>query len=308
MSDNFIEIHESNKWLDYQLLDSGEGYKLERFGQHIFIRPEPQAIWKRALPDKDWIHASAKFEPSGEESGGHWKYRKEVAERWEMTYGNLRFWVKPTAGRHMGVFPESASQWDWLGEVIHRRKLSMKSINDAEKINDKIKVINLFGYTGLATLAAAKAGAKVTHVDASRTSVGWARKNQELTGLDQDSIRWIIDDALKFIRREERRGVKYDGFILDPPKFGRGPKGEVWEIFKSLPGLLSACRSCMSALPLFVVLTMYAVRVSAVHLAQAILEMTEGMQGVIECGELGLREQSAGRILSQAVFARWHIQ
>jgi 23S rRNA (cytosine1962-C5)-methyltransferase len=171
--------------------------------------------------------------------------------------------------------------------------------------NREVNVLNLFGYTGLASLAAAAAGAKVTHVDASKKSVSWARENQALSNLTDRSIRWIVDDALKFVQREARRGAKYDGIILDPPKFGRGPKGEVWEVYKSLPPLLEACRECLSKDPVFVVTTLYAVRASAIHVAQALEEMLNGFGGKIEMGELVTREQSAGRLLSQAVYARW---
>jgi 23S rRNA (cytosine1962-C5)-methyltransferase len=166
-------------------------------------------------------------------------------------------------------------------------------------------ILNLFGYTGLATLAAAAAGAKVTHVDASKKSVGWARENQALSKLTKAPIRWIVDDALKFVQREARRGAKYDGIILDPPKFGRGPKGEVWEVYKSLPTLLEACRECLSNNPLFVATTVYAVRASAIHVAQAMDDMLRGFKGRLDMGELVTREQSAGRLLSQAVYARW---
>ncbi len=197
-----------------------------------------------------------------------------------------------TPGRHLGVFPEVAPHWDWFSGLVAKSK---KEIN----------VLNLFGYTGLATLAAAYAGAKVTHVDASKKSVNWARGNQALSNLGEKPIRWIVDDALKFVQREARRGVKYDGIIFDPPKFGRGPKGEVWEVYKSLPGLFEACRECLSNDPLFVVTTIYAVRASAIHVAQAMEDMMSGFGGTIEMGELVTREQSAGRLLSQAVYARW---
>jgi 23S rRNA (cytosine1962-C5)-methyltransferase len=197
-----------------------------------------------------------------------------------------------TPGRHLGVFPEVAAHWDWFSDLIATSKR-------------EINVLNLFGYTGLASLAAASAGAKVTHVDASKKSVGWARENQALSKLTDAPIRWIVDDALKFVQREARRGVKYDGIILDPPKFGRGPKGEVWEVYKSLPNLLEACRECLSDTPLFVVTTVYAVRASAIHIAQAMDDMMKGFGGKIEMGELVTREQSAGRLLSQAVYARW---
>jgi len=291
---------ESSHWTDYALLDSGDGLKLERFGNYVFVRPESQAMWKRAL-DVEWKQAHAIFQPTGEESGGHWDIKKKVEEKWEMRYildpslvtkGELRFWGMTTPGRHLGVFPEVASHWDWFSGLIAQSK---KESN----------VLNLFGYTGLATLAAAHAGAKVTHVDASKKSVSWARDNQALSNLTERPIRWIVDDALKFVQREVRRGTKYDGIILDPPKFGRGPKGEVWEVYKSLPNLLEACRECLSEDPLFVVTTIYAVRASAIHVAQAMEDMMDGFEGKIEMGELVTREQSAGRLLSQAVYAKW---
>jgi len=197
-----------------------------------------------------------------------------------------------TPGRHLGVFPEVAAHWDWFSGLIANAKR-------------EVNVLNLFGYTGLATLAAASAGATVTHVDASKKSVGWARENQALSKLTSSPIRWIVEDALKYVQREARRGVKYDGIILDPPKFGRGPKGEVWEVYKSLPTLLEACRECLSDDPLFVVNTVYAVRASAIHVAQAMEDMMEGFGGKIDMGELVTCEQSAGRLLSQAVYARW---
>ncbi|RPI90512.1 MAG: class I SAM-dependent rRNA methyltransferase [Chloroflexi bacterium] len=292
---------ESARWQDYALLDSGDGLKLERFGKYVFVRPESQAMWKRSL-EAEWKQAHAVFQPTGEESGGHWDFKKKVDEQWNLSYPlphtgtGLRFKVMTTPGRHLGVFPEVAAHWDWLSELIH---------HGVHREHEETSVLNLFGYTGLATLAAAAAGAKVTHVDASKKSVSWARDNQTLSNLIDKPIRWIVDDALKFVQREARRGVKYDGIILDPPKFGRGPKGEVWEVYKSLPDLLSACRECLSKDPLFVVTTIYAVRASAIHVAQAMEDMMTGLAGKIEMGELVTREQSAGRLLSQAVYARW---
>ena len=291
-------ILETSHWKDYALLDSGDGLKLERFGNYVFVRPESQAMWKRAL-DNEWKQAHAVFQPTGEESGGHWDFKKKVEEKWEMRYdltpvgiGELKFWAMTTPGRHLGVFPEVAAHWEWFSGLIAQAKR-------------EINVLNLFGYTGLATLAAAAAGARVTHVDASKKSVSWARDNQALSNLTERPIRWIVDDALKFVQREVRRGVKYDGMILDPPKFGRGPKGEVWEVYKSLPPLLEACRECLSDQPLFVVTTLYAVRASAIHVAQVTEDMLYGFEGKIEMGELITREQSAGKLLSQAVYARW---
>jgi 23S rRNA (cytosine1962-C5)-methyltransferase len=300
---------ESPNWSDYALLDSGDGLKLERFGPYTFVRPEVQVMWSRALPEKEWAQVHAVFQPTSEESGGHWKFKKKVAEKWEMQYPlppsvppfsegkwgeerKLRFWAMTTSGRHLGVFPECAAHWDWSADLIQKAKRP-------------IKVLNLFGYTGLATLAAAAAGAQVTHVDASKKAVTWARDNQALSGLTAKPVRWIVDDALKFVQREGRRGNQYDGILLDPPKFGRGPKGEVWEIYKSLPNLLEACRQVLSDKPLFVVVTVYAVQASAIHVGQALEDMMSKFDGNVESGELVTREQSAVRLLSHAVYARW---
>jgi 23S rRNA (cytosine1962-C5)-methyltransferase len=285
-------ILDSPDWRDYELLDSGDGLKLERFGAYIFARPESQAMWTRALSARDWSAAHANFQPTAEESGGHWIAQKKIPERWQMTYGDLKFWAMTTPGRHLGVFPEVAAHWDWMAGLV-------------KKADRPVSVLNLFGYTGLASLAVAAAGAKVTHVDASKKSVAWARENQELSRLGGKPIRWIVDDALKFVERDVRRGTKYDGIVLDPPKFGRGPKGEIWEVYKSLPDLFSACRAVLSDRPLFVVTTVYAVRASALHVGQAMDEMMRGFKGEMERGELVTREKSAGRYLSQAVFARW---
>jgi 23S rRNA (cytosine1962-C5)-methyltransferase len=293
----YITLLEAKNWKDYALLDSGDGLKLERFGNYLFARPESQAMWRRSLTS-EWRNVDAVFIPSGEESGGHWDFKKKVDEKWDMHYPlphsatGITFKAMTTPGRHLGVFPEVAAHWDWFSGLIANAKR-------------EINVLNLFGYTGLATLAAASAGAKITHVDASKKSVSWARENQALSNLTEKPIRWIVEDALKYVQREARRGVKYDGIILDPPKFGRGPKGEVWEVYKSLPNLLEACRECLSNHPLFVVTTVYAVRASAIHVAQAMEDMMEGFGGKIELGELVTREQSAGRLLSQAVYARW---
>jgi 23S rRNA (cytosine1962-C5)-methyltransferase len=311
-----IDLLTSPNWTDYELLDSGDGQKLERFGPYTFVRPEVQALWRRALPAGKWQAAHAVFQPTGEESGGHWAFKKPVDEKWEMKYpltlhpscppiselrnggmqGGLRFWVQTTPGRHLGVFPECAAHWDWMANKIKR-----KTKNE----NGPANVLNLFGYTGLATLAAAAAGARLTHVDASKKSVTWARENQVLSGLAEKPVRWIVDDALKFVEREGRRGTKYDGIILDPPKFGRGPKGEVWEVYKSLPELLQACRAVLSENPLFVVLTVYAVKLPAIHAYAALAEMMKNFGGKLECGELVTQDKSAGRMLSQAVYARW---
>ena len=311
-----INLLPSPAWKDYELLDSGDGQKLERFGPYTFVRPEVQALWSPRLPSDQWNLAHAVFVPSGEESGGHWQINKKVPEKWEMRYPlslhppiselkeggtgeGLRFSVMTTPGRHLGVFPECAAHWDWMADLI---RTSEPSFTPA---GQPMNILNLFGYTGLATLAAAAAGARVTHIDASKKSVTWARENQALSGLAEKPIRWIVDDALKFVEREGRRCARYDGIVLDPPKFGRGPKGEVWEVYKALPELLQACRGILSERPLFVVLTVYAVKVSAIHIYYALQEMVKNLGGSLECGELVTEDKSFGRLLSQAVYARW---
>ena len=282
-------------WTDYALLDSGGGAKLERFGRYTFVRPEPQAIWSRALREKDWEAADGVF-TGGDESedggSGRWQFRHPLEDRWVMRYKDIHFWVRATSFRHLGVFPEQASQWDWMRERI-------------AQAGRPVRVLNLFGYTGIATLVAARAGAQVTHVDASKQIMAWARENQALSGLEDRPVRWLIDDALKFVQREARRQARYDGLVIDPPKFGRGPKGEVWKLYESLPALLSACRSLLSTHPLFAVLTAYAIRTSALSLHYALEEMFAGYQGALTTGEMVNVEQSAGRMLSTAIFSRW---
>lgn len=290
-----LSLVASPDWKDYELLDSGNSLRLERFGPHIFIRPEPEAIWSPALTEKEWDAAHARFSPSAEENGGHWDWKTTNNERWQMTYKEMRFWAQTTSSRHVGVFPEQAAQWDWAADIIRTSQRPLQ-------------VLNLFGYTGLASLSATAAGARVTHVDASRKVITWAHDNQTLSGLDDRPIRWIVDDALKFVRREARRGAGYDGIILDPPKFGRGPKGEVWEFYKLLPELLEACRDSLGSNPAFVVLTAYAVKASAVTLYYAMEEMMRGWPGKTEVGEVVLQEKSAGRLISNAIFARWSSQ
>jgi len=282
----------STDWEDYELLDSGGGSKLERYGLYTFVRPDHQAVWKPALPEADWQNAHAVFQASGEESGGHWQFNRQVQPNWVMQYKGLKFRAHATNSRHMGVFPEQAVHWDWIADRIRAA-------------HRPVQVLNLFGYTGLATLAAAQAGAKVTHVDASKKSISIARENQALSGLEDRPIRWLVDDAYKFVRREVRRRSFYDGIVLDPPKFGRGPGGQVWEFFEALPKLLAECRQLLSRRPMFVVLTAYAIRASSLSVYYALEEMVAGLGGEVSTGELVLVERSAGRILSTAIFARW---
>ena len=290
-----LELLTAEGWQDYALLDSGNGQKLERFGPYRLVRPEAEAVWQPALPVSEWKSPDAVYKPAPEENGGHWQYQHKLPERWKIAYKNLSFWVQTSASRHLGVFPEQSCQWDWTDQVIRQA-------------GGKPRVLNLFGYTGLASLAAAAAGAQVTHLDASRKVITWARENQQLSHLESSPIRWILDDAVKFVQREQRRGSQYDGIILDPPKFGRGPKGEVWEFYKFLPDLLEACRNILTPSPLFIQLTAYAVKASSVTLYYAVQEMMSAFDGVTAAGEIGLTEQSAGRFLSTAVYARWKSQ
>lgn len=287
-----LVLLESPDWMDYELLDSGEGTKLERYGLYTFVRPEHRALWRRALPAVHWQKADAVFQSTSEESGGYWKFQTSIEGPWEMSYKRLRFLVQANPSRHMGVFPEQAVHWDWIQNQIKASKRPTK-------------ILNLFGYTGLATLAAAQAGAHVTHVDASKKSVSWARENQSLSNLANQPIRWIVDDVDKFVSREKRRGSRYDGIILDPPKFGRGPSGQVWEFFDSLPGLLQNCRQLLTDQPVFVVMTAYAIRSSALSIYYALRETLNEYQGSFTAGELVLSEKSAGRLISMAIFCRW---
>lgn len=293
----------SGAWDNYTLLDSGEGMKLERFGNRILARPEPSAIWKRALPKDAWGAADGIFRGGGDEDGGgKWQFKKDLEPRWQMQWRpavrevepDISFFVEPTPFRHVGVFPEQASQWEW----IHK-----KIINAYRPV----KILNLFGYTGIASLVAASASAEVTHVDASKKIIAWTRENQKLSGLEDKPIRWIVDDVLKFVRREARRHATYDGFIIDPPKFGRGPKGEIWKIYEDLPILLDECQKLFSDNLLFVNITCYAIRITPLSLRYALEERLAGRHGMIEQGELTLREQSSGRLLPQAACARWSV-
>lgn len=287
-----ISIASPTDWVDYELIDSGNGLKLERFGKYVFSRPEAQAVWLPAKPDSVWSKADAVFQTTGEENGGHWLYKKALPESWVMQYKNIKFKVQPGPSRHLGVFPEQAIHWDWMTQAITSTRRHLN-------------ILNLFGYTGLASIVAAKAGAKVTHVDASKKAIFWARENQALSEISETSIRWIVDDALKFVEREIRRGSYYDGIILDPPKFGRGPKGEVWEFFKLLPQLLAACKSALSPKPLFMIITAYAVKSSALTLYGAMSDLVASKGGRIEIGELATLEKNAGRYISDAIYARW---
>ncbi len=277
-------------WEDYRLIDSGHGRKLESYGPYQFVRPDAQALWTPRL--ETW-RAEGEFVPgSDEDGGGRWQYAAPVPQDgWPLARGDVRFTASCTPFRHLGFFPDMAPVWDWMGEQLAGR-------SDAA-------TLNLFGYTGVGTLALSEYG-PVTHVDASKKSVAQARANAELSGMTDRPVRWIVDDAAKFTAREVRRGKRYDGIILDPPKFGRGPEGEVWRLEDHLPGLLADCRALLDAESRFLFLTVYAVRMSSLALAGLMDELFADLPGIIEHGDLAVREQGErGRLLPTAIYARW---
>lgn len=276
-------------WADYGLVDSGHGRKLERYGKYRFIRPEPQALWSPR--EAEWS-ASGEFVPgSDEDGGGRWLYDGPVPrDGWTLSRGEVKFTASCTPFRHLGFFPDMAPVWDWMGEMLTGKA-------DAS-------TLNLFGYTGVGTLSLSAHG-PVTHVDASKKSVTQARANAELSGMADRPVRWMVDDAAKFAAREVRRGKRYDGIILDPPKFGRGPEGEVWRLEDHLPALVADCRKLLDADSRFLFLTVYAVRMSSLALAGLLDEVFAGLPGTIEHGDLAVQEDNSSRLLPTAIFARW---
>lgn len=293
-TDKIPQLHPiaSTEWHDYALIDSGGGETLERFSSVILIRPEPQAIWSRSAPDKLWESADAVMIPTGGESGGYWKYQHPIKQPWTVDYKGLKSELRLSKSRHIGLFPEQAAHWDWIERQIRTAKRPMR-------------VINLFGYTGMSTAAAARAGAQVTHVDASKHAVAWASHNLDLSGLGNAPVRWLVEDARKYLTREAKRKSYYDGIILDPPKFGRGPGGKVWEYFKDIIEMLKQCRAVLSSQPKFICMTSYAIQASAFVPHQALSDVLTGLGGTLEGGELVSIEQSQGRILSHALYTRW---
>lgn len=273
-------------WSDWGLIDCGNGQKLERYGKVTVVRPEPQAMWPRSRDD--W-NPDASFVPaSDEEGGGRWVHHRPVPARWELSRDRVKFDALLTPFRHLGFFPDMAPQWDWM------RARSA----DAD-------VLNLFGYTGVGTLMLSDAGARLVHVDASKKSVEQGKANARLSGMEDRPIRWIVDDATKFSAREVRRGRRYDGILLDPPKFGRGPAGEVWRLEDHLAPLLADCRRLLDDRSRFLVLTVYAVRMSALAIGQLVMQTFRDLRGTVEMGEMAVREESRGLLLPTAIFARW---
>ncbi len=316
---NQIKIFCSKDWVDYELLDTGEGEKLERFGPYTFIRPYEDAVWPKAGTEEvkeAWDKADGKFWSSKVGAKAGWKMNKNeqggsLLKKWEIEYKGIKFFASPTPFRHLGFFPEQASHWDFLESKIKSAEA---------RLPRKVKFLNLFGYTGVASLFALRAGAEVTHVDASKQVLNWAKENEKLNssqfaqGL---SLRVIEDDAVKFLEREEKRGNKYDAIIMDPPKFGRGPKGEVWKIEEMLPKLLSQVKKVLSDKPLFVILTSYAIDSSSLSIGYALEEMMKSFSNtvkadlpaetLVEAGELCVLEKSNNRIIQLANTAVWSV-
>ncbi len=274
---------------DYELLDSGDGEKLERFGKVVLSRPDPQALWRKHLDEKDWKKADASFSRS--EASAEWSYKNGKMEKWPIEYSGLKFWIKPTAFKHTGIFPEQAANWDWMREVM--------------KGNEGADVLNLFGYTGGASLACAQAGAKVVHVDGSKSAITWARENAELSGLADKPIRWILEDARVFVGREVKRGNKYDAILMDPPAFGHGANKEIWKIEEDFLPLIEECIKLLKDKPLFFIINGYSAGYSAIAYKNVLSVLVEKFGGKVEIGELTLPETGTERLLPCGIFARW---
>lgn len=284
-------ILESAPERGYALLDSGDGEKLERYGDIILSRPDPQALWSKRLSEKEWASAKAFY---GGEGKGSWKKKGDIPEHWPIEFGGLGFNIRLSTFKHTGIFPEHKPNWEWAAKKI-------------KNSGRQASILNLFGYTGGATLAALKAGAEVVHLDGSKVAIGWAKENAKISGLDNKPVRWILDDAVSFVKKEIKRGHKYDGIIMDPPAYGHGPEGEVWEIEKDLPRLIDMCANLISDDPLFLLINGYASGYSAVAYGN-ILESSMKKEGFsVDIGELTIREESedSGRRLPAGIFARW---
>ncbi|RZT57050.1 23S rRNA (cytosine1962-C5)-methyltransferase [Sphingomonas sp. BK036] len=277
-------------WPDYGLIDSGHGKKLERYGRFRFIRPEPQAMWAPA--STDW-KAQGEFVPgSDEDGGGRWEFSEPVPrEGWTLKWNEVSYTAQTTPFRHLGFFPDMAPVWSWMRERVAGL--------------DSPECMNLFGYTGVGTLAMATKGVRMVHVDASKKSVEAAKANAKLSGMADAPIRWMTDDAAKFVAREVRRGRRYDGILLDPPKYGRGPEGEVWRLEEDLPKLIADCRKLLDENSRFLFLTVYAVRMSALAIGELLNQVFADLPGKVEVGELGVREEARGLTLPTAIWARW---
>lgn len=279
---------------EYELLDSGNGSKLERYGLYTLVRPDPEALWQKTLPESTWKEAQWEFIRTAHTT--KWITKDGVKRTWDISFGDFTFQIQPSSFKHTGLFPEQLPNWEWTKRVI---ELHQKSYDR------KISVLNLFAYTGGATLAAAAAGAEVCHVDGSKTAVAWARTNAELSGLGDKPIRWIIDDVLVFLKREIKRGRRYDAIIMDPPSFGHGPKDELWKIEEHFLTLMQLCKEVLSDEPLFVLINGYTAGYSAIAYQNNLMDIMKDHKGTIEIGELTIEETDTKRLLPAGIFARW---
>lgn len=288
-------IHLAKGWKDYVLLDCGDGYKLEGWRGIRLIRPDSQVLW----PVRDrtiWGEYHARYDPASLAGKGSWKERRAVPSFWEMRYGDLKFKVKLTAFKHTGLFPEQAVQWEWMREKIRERR---------RRVTSEIRILNLFGYTGASSLACAREGALVTHVDASKGTARWCKENIRLGEGSGERVRILVDDVFKFVHREIRRGKVYEGIIMDPPSFGRGTTGELWKIEKHLWALLQACKGVLSQRPLFMVVNVYKMSLSTEVLHNLLRLTMRDFKGVFETGELGLPIEGSSLNLPCGIFVRW---
>ncbi|HCT92905.1 MAG TPA: SAM-dependent methyltransferase [Lachnospiraceae bacterium] len=280
----------ANNWNDYEVLDASRGEKLERWGGYLLIRPDPQVIWDTPRTVRGWKHCNAHYHRSTK-GGGEWEFF-DLPEQWSIRYGELTFNLKPFSFKHTGLFPEQAANWDWFGGLIRQA-------------GRPVKVLNLFAYTGGATLAAAAAGASVTHVDASKGMVSWAKENAASSGLSQAPIRWIVDDCVKFVQREIRRQNRYDAVIMDPPSYGRGPKGEIWKIEEAIHPLIGLCAQLLSDDPLFFLVNSYTTGLAPAVLAYMIATELKKLGGNVRSEEIGLPVTDSGLILPCGAAGRW---
>lgn len=280
----------ADKWKDYEVLDASRGEKLERWGEFILIRPDPQVIWDTERIHRGWKKCSAHYHRSSR-GGGEWEFF-DLPQQWEIHYGKLTFHLKPFSFKHTGLFPEQAVNWDWFGDKIRRAKRP-------------VKVLNLFAYTGGATLAAAAAGAQVTHVDASKGMVSWAKENAAASGLKNAPIRWLVDDCVKFVEREIRRGNRYDAIIMDPPSYGRGPNGEVWKIEDAIHPLIRLCVSILSEQPLFFLVNSYTTGLAPAVLTYMLATELKKFNGTVDSQEIGLPVTESALVLPCGASGRW---
>ncbi len=291
----------ANNWKDYEILDMANGEKLERWKDTVLVRPDPQIIWKEKQFPERWKTADARYDRSST-GGGHWEYKKKLPANWQIRYKNLTFNIKPMGFKHTGIFPEQAVNWDWMMDKIS------KIIKEEKR---EVKVLNLFAYTGGATVACLAAGASVCHVDSSKGMVAWAKENVTSSGLQDRQVRYIVDDVIKFVNREIRRGNKYDAIIMDPPSYGRGANGEVWKFEENIPELVSLCMQILSEKPVFFLINSYTTGISSTVL-ENILKMNmkskfgkKNLQGQFENGEVGLPMKDSEIILPCGIYAKW---